>query len=242
MDVHRLTAPRVEGVMTVLGRAHPPDGTEGSAEGTWRAVLSGAELRRADAFSFDTDRREFQYTRWLLRTELSRLAPVAPGEWEFVFSRNGKPAIHPRFASDIEFSLSHSGGLCLIGLAHGRPVGVDVQICDALDNPESVGRLFTKCLSPEERADVEPLAGLERRDAVIQLWALKEAYAKAVGLGVRLPFAQISLRPDGHGRTVLRPTARVPDPGRWDCHAPQAPTGFRIGVCVAAPAAPVRLP
>ncbi|WNF28366.1 4'-phosphopantetheinyl transferase superfamily protein [Streptomyces sp. C11-1] len=237
-DGHRLAAPRVPGVMTVMGRVHPPDGAEAPAEDTWRAVLSHDELRRADAFTLDTDRQAFQYTRWLLRTELSRRAPVAPGEWEFVFSPIGKPAIHPRFASDIEFSLSHSGGVCLIGLTRGRTVGVDVQICDALDDPESIRRLVTKCLSPEERAALEPLAGRKRRDAVVQLWAVKEAYAKAVGLGVRLPFRQIALGPDGRGGLALRPTSHVPDPAHWTCHAPQAPPGFRIGVCVAAPAAP----
>lgn len=228
-DEHRLAAPRVPGLITAMGRAHLPDGT---AEKTWRAVLSPGELRRADAFRFEADRRQFQYARWMLRTELSRLVPVAPRDWEFVLSRYGKPAIHPRFGLDIEFSLSHSGGVCLLGIAHGRTVGVDIQICDALDEAEGAGRLLTRCLSPEERADVERLTGRERRDAVVQLWALKEAHAKAVGLGLRLPFNQISFHRDDHGAITLRRTAHVPDPGRWICHAPQAPTGFRIGVCV----------
>ncbi|MFB6550716.1 4'-phosphopantetheinyl transferase family protein [Streptomyces sp. NPDC056405] len=218
-----------------MGRAHCEDGARGAVpdEDDWRTVLSPAELRRADSFRHAADRREFQYARWLLRTELSRLVPVAARDWEFVLSRHGKPALHPRFGLDLQFSLSHSGGVCLVVLARGRPVGADLQSCAGRDDPARVGRLVAKCLAPEERAEVERLPGRRRRDALIQLWTLKEAYAKAVGLGLRLPFNQIAFHRDDRGRMALRPTAYVPDPGRWSCHAPPAPAGFRIGVCVA---------
>ncbi|MFF5449520.1 4'-phosphopantetheinyl transferase family protein [Streptomyces sp. NPDC012888] len=217
---------------TAMGRL--PDGPDAPAEDTWRAVLSPAELRRAGTYRFDTDRRQFQYTRWMLRTELSRLAPVPPRDWEFVQSHHGKPALHPRFGLDLHFSLSHSGGVCLVGIAHGHPVGVDVQTCATLHEPGHVGRrLVTRSLSPEEQTDLDRVPAHDRRDAFVQLWALKEAYAKAVGLGLRLPFRQIAFRTDGHGTIRLLRTAAVPDPTRWACHAPQAPTGFRIGVCVA---------
>ncbi|QDY75213.1 4'-phosphopantetheinyl transferase family protein [Streptomyces qinzhouensis] len=232
---HRLPAPRIPGLITLMGRAHPADGTGTPAEDTWRTVMSPAEHRRADAFRLDTDRHQFQYTRWLLRTGLSRLAPVAPQDWEFVATPHGKPAIHPRFGSDVQFSLSHSGGLCLIGLAHGRPVGVDIQTCEALSSPQRVARLAGKCLAPAERTRVDTLTGREQRDAVIQLWTLKEAYAKAVGLGLRLPFDQIAFRPDHRRGIVLQPTATVRDPGRWDCWAPPPPPGFRMAVCLARP-------
>ncbi|MEU9235218.1 4'-phosphopantetheinyl transferase family protein [Streptomyces subrutilus] len=232
LDDHRLAAPRIPGLITAMGRADLPDGAA-PAEDTWRAVMSPAELRRADAYRFDADRRQFQYARWLLRTELSRLAPVPPPDWEFVLSEHGKPAIHPRFGLDVGFSLSHSGGVCLIGLAHGGwPVGVDVQTCAALDDPEGVRRLLARCLSPAERAGVERLPAPLLRDAVVQLWTLKEAYAKAVGIGIRLPFGQIAFHPDSRGGVVLQPSPHVPDPAHWTCHAPQAPPGFRIGACV----------
>ncbi|MFE2044228.1 4'-phosphopantetheinyl transferase family protein [Streptomyces sp. NPDC059477] len=235
-DRHRLTAPRIPGLITAMGRTRLPDGTDPpAAEDTWRAVLSQAELRRAGTFRLDADRHQFQYTRWMLRTELSRLAPVAPRDWEFVLSPNGKPALHPRYALDIEFSLSHSAGICLIALTRGRPVGIDIQTCDALAAPDSVRRLVARCLSPEERAAVEHLPHPQRRDAVTQLWTLKEAYAKAVGLGLRLPFARIAFAADGHAGITLRRTTHVPAPDHWHCHAPQAPTGFRIGVCAARP-------
>ncbi|MFE3553377.1 4'-phosphopantetheinyl transferase family protein [Streptomyces sp. NPDC059193] len=231
LPAHRLAAPRIPGLITAMGRADPPDG-----EDTWRSVMSPAELHRADTYRFDADRRQFQYARWLLRTELSRLAPVPPQDWEFDLSRNGKPAIHPRFGLDVEFSLSHSGGLCLLALAPGRrPVGIDIQTCDALTDPESVRRLMARCLSPQERTTVEQLPAPHRRDAVVQLWTLKESYAKAVGIGVRLPFNQITFAPDTNGDPALQPSPHVPHPTHWTTHTPQSPPGFRIGACVARP-------
>ncbi|MFF3554952.1 4'-phosphopantetheinyl transferase family protein [Streptomyces tsukubensis] len=237
-DGHPLTVLHLPGLTALTGRAHRPDGTGGApAEDIWRAVMSPAEMQRAAAYRLAADRRQFQHARWLLRTALSRLAPVAPRDWEFTVSPHGKPAIHPRFGSDIEFSLSHSGGLCLLALTRGRPVGADIQHCAALHGPESVGRLVRNSLSPPERAGVAQLTGRRRRDAVVQLWTLKEAYAKAVGLGLRLPFGQIAFRPGGPTGIALQPTARVPDPGRWDCYAPPAPEGFRMALCAARPAA-----
>jgi len=94
----------------------------------------------------------------------------------------------PAEGSHLHFSLSHTGGLaaCLVTL---HPLaGVDVETAarrphrNARDLSE-VGRMV---LAPQEQAALARCPKQERQALFVRHWTLKEAYAKACGLGLGL--------------------------------------------------------
>ena len=74
------------------------------------------------------DRAHFVITRALVRTQLSRYGPTAPGrlalrhqqhQCPFVDAQAGTPPLH--------FNLSHTDGLVALAVTRGHRVGVDVE-------------------------------------------------------------------------------------------------------------------
>ncbi|MFB2660353.1 4'-phosphopantetheinyl transferase family protein [Shewanella mangrovisoli] len=122
---------------------------------------------------------------------------IAPQDWCFEYGAKGKPSLsHKQFLSTgIEFNLSHSGDWLLIALAQdddtdatantAQPrlgLGVDIERSRASTH---IYPILNHYFSPIE---AEGLLALEGEDAQRQrffdLWALKESYIKATGLGL----------------------------------------------------------
>ncbi|MFJ4830621.1 4'-phosphopantetheinyl transferase family protein [Streptomyces sp. NPDC088747] len=194
-------------------------------------VLSGPELQRAARFLRRADRNEYVLAHWLLRHTLSAGTSVPPRSWDFTEERYGKPRIAQRHCDAREFSLSHSAGTCLVAVSTaGRRVGVDVERHRRADGPRTLPR---NSLSPHEHRRLAALPPERRQAEFIQLWALKEALAKAMGVGLRLPFADVDFS-WRNGRPSLGRSAAVPEPELWTCHRLDAPAGFRAALCVRA--------
>ncbi|QYK07979.1 4'-phosphopantetheinyl transferase family protein [Shewanella mangrovisoli] len=122
---------------------------------------------------------------------------IAPQDWCFEYGAKGKPSLnHEQFLSTgIEFNLSHSGDWLLIALAQDDDtdatantalprlgLGVDIERSRASTH---IYPILNHYFSPIE---AESLLALEGEDAQRQrffdLWALKESYIKATGLGL----------------------------------------------------------
>lgn len=67
-----------------------------------------------------------------------------------------------------------------------------------------VAELAPLALSPEERAAFDALPPDKSTERFYELWTLKEAYAKARGFGLSLPFPEIVLEADCHGWRLVR--------------------------------------
>ncbi|WP_190128082.1 4'-phosphopantetheinyl transferase family protein [Streptomyces mashuensis] len=148
------------------------------------APLDAGERARAAAFVRDTDRVRYVAAHLMLRRVLGAYLHLPPGDVEFTREPcpccgedHGRPAVAAPGAP--HFSLSHGGGLVLLGVAAGA-VGVDVEEPPA----ESTVRDVSAALHPAEREEVAA-APPERRAAVFaRLWVRKEAYLKGLGTGL----------------------------------------------------------
>ena len=167
------------------------------------AVLDAEERRRAERFYFDRDRRIFVAAHALLRRLISSLLPAAPESWSFTVGSHGKPSIAGPIASaGLEVNLSHTEGLVAAVAARGTVLGVDVERHTRRVDLGLAGRYF----APSEVEAFEALPEEARRERFFRLWTLKEAYIKAVGLGLALPLDSfaftldpIRITIDGHG-------------------------------------------
>jgi 4'-phosphopantetheinyl transferase len=122
-----------------------------------------------------------------LRLVLGELTGTAPGSLQFERrcghcgrDGHGKPRLAGR--SELDFSLSHSGGLVLIAVARGRRVGADVERVRARTDVLAIAR---GSLSARERRTIEAAETAEaRRAAFFRCWTRKEAHLKGLGTGL----------------------------------------------------------
>jgi len=95
---------------------------------------------------------------------------------------HGKPTVAG--APGFSFSVSHSGALLAVAVVHGAQVGVDVE---EVRPRRHLDRLAARVLTPAEHARWEALPAEARLDAFLRHWTEREAYLKAIGLGLRGP-------------------------------------------------------
>jgi len=180
----------------------------------YERVLAPEEAERRARFSRERDRRLFLLSRALVRTTLSRYAPVDPAVWRFESGLLGKPEIAaPHDRPPLRFNLTHTPGLVACVVALGHEVGVDVERSDRRVSLAVARRAF----SGEEAASLERLGDDERREAFFDLWTLREAYVKARGAGMlRVLGDALTFRLEPGGEPSVTFGAGWPDdPARW---------------------------
>jgi 4'-phosphopantetheinyl transferase len=153
-----------------------------------RQVLSASERERAERFNFDRDRKRFIARRAILRGILASYLNRTPSSVEFDEGSYGKP--EARASDGLRFSVSDSEQVGLFAVSRGRKVGVDVERLRVVDDADGiVRRLFT----PREAASYLSLPAHSRRDAFFAAWTRKEAYLKAIGVGLHQSVGSIEV-------------------------------------------------
>lgn len=148
-------------------------------------TLSSDEWERARRFRFDIHRNRYIAGRGTLRTLLGAYLDRDPAALRFTYGPRGKPELveAPR-ESWLEFNLSHSEDLGLLGVVRGRPIGVDVELQKEMSDLEQIASRF---FSAEENAALAGVPGPLKKEAFFNCWTRKEAYLKAVGEGLAAP-------------------------------------------------------
>jgi 4'-phosphopantetheinyl transferase len=159
-------------------------------------TLSVDERERYHSYRFAHDRRDFAAAHALLRRVLSGYGGLAPAEWQFEANVQGKPALATEHATDLTFNLSHTRGLVACAVARHAAVGIDVEWVDRI----ATGRdIATHYFSPAEIRALDRAPSNDYRRWFIEVWTLKEAYIKGVGLGLAHPLDTFSFIVGGDG-------------------------------------------
>jgi 4'-phosphopantetheinyl transferase len=91
--------------------------------------------------------------------------------------------------------------------------------------------LSRRILAPSERAHIAALPDRERHCGFFRLWTLKEAYAKARGLGVSLRFNQLPFEYHEDG-IRLEIDSTLDDGGQWYFEQWQPRSGYILSLAV----------
>ncbi|MEP7126996.1 MAG: 4'-phosphopantetheinyl transferase superfamily protein [Byssovorax sp.] len=179
----------------------------------YEALLTPAERARKQRYYFEKNRHEFLLTRALVRTVLSRYAPLGPAAWAFSANEWGCPAIASPEGAGLRFNLSNTKGLVCCLVAHDRDVGVDVEDVEREGQTVDIADRF---FSPSEVAELHALPEERRRARFFDYWTLKEAYIKARGMGLAIPLDQFSfLLQGGHPIGIAFDPRLADDPASW---------------------------
>lgn len=126
------------------------------------------------------------------REILAGYAGLSPRDLEFTFGSHGKSVLANENvkARGLDFSVSHSGDVAVVAVSVGGPLGIDVE---RVARPLLTQGVIERCFTAMEIAALCGLPARERHVATLRLWTAKEAYLKALGVGISVPLAGIDV-------------------------------------------------
>jgi 4'-phosphopantetheinyl transferase len=154
-------------------------------------LLSVDERERAGRFHFRRDAMRWIAARAALREILGGCLDADPRAVAFTYGDKGKPALAaPASGLDLQFSLAHSAHLAAYAVTVGCPVGVDVERLRPLPDMDQIAE---RTFSRRECTALRGLPVALRPAGFFNCWTRKEAYIKAVGLGLSYPLERFSV-------------------------------------------------
>jgi 4'-phosphopantetheinyl transferase len=148
-------------------------------------LLGMDERRRAARLRNPDDRERYIVAHVFLRRLLAERLGSAPQDVSFVQEAcpscgapRGRPAVSGS-PMPLHFSLSRSRGWAVVAIA-SQPVGVDIEAVPDRETATEVSTL----LHADERVAIASAPVELEADLVARIWTRKEAYLKAIGVGL----------------------------------------------------------
>ena len=160
---------------------------------SFKSILTGDEIGRANRFYLQKDRNRFITSRAALRTILGKYLNLAPEAVEFESGLNKKPFIKNGNQNNLQYNLSHSGDAILLAVADS-PIGADVEF---INNDFGYSEVLTDNFSS---AEVNYITETDSIHRFFKLWTRKEAVTKATAQGLD---CDLRLLPGLEGTTVV---------------------------------------
>jgi 4'-phosphopantetheinyl transferase len=168
-----------------------------------RRYLSSEERQRADRFVFPRDRGHHTVAHAVVRHLLGLYCDVAPESLQFSVTAAGKPSLQSPAgsAAGIHFNLTHSGGRALLGVSHGRELGIDLEQVRSNIEALSISRNY---FFGSERDAIEQALSGTSDNTFFRYWVAKEAVLKAQGIGLGFPLDQfrVDFLPGGEAARI----------------------------------------
>lgn len=214
-----------------LWLAHLGDTADRRLLAQYRELLSEEELQKQARFHFERDRHRYLVTRAMVRTVLSKYAEVAPREWTFQVNEYGKPSAASQLtgAGGIDFNVSHTDGLVVLGVTRQRAIGVDVENVRAR---EAAIEIADRYFAPAEVTALRALPSDRQHLGFFKYWTLKESYIKARGMGLAIALDQFAFEFEDEARIRLAVHPRLGDqPQRWTFWQLQPTQNHLVAIC-----------
>jgi 4'-phosphopantetheinyl transferase len=195
------------------------------------SLLNDAEREQQKRFYFERDRLRYLVTRALVRTVLSRYAPIDPRRWLFSTNAYGRPQIANREASALQlsFNISHTQDLIVLGVTKRRALGVDVENVRARAISIDIADRF---FAPAETAELAAVPAHRQQDRFFEYWTFKESYIKARGMGLSLPLDKFSFHYPSDRSVCLSIDSELADvPARWRFWQLRPAEEYLVAVC-----------
>ncbi len=198
--------------------------------------LSIEERAHGDRLRFGADRRDFTIAHDLLRRALSRYVDMPPTDWRFSTNDYGKPSIEsidPQVRA-LSFSLSHTRGCVACAITSKAPLGVDVE---RIDQSQCVQEIADRYFSKKEVGWLRQCSDELRNIRFAELWTLKEAFLKAVGVGLSGSLTNVLFRFYEPARIEFSGPSTI-DPHEWHFALFEPVYNVQLGIAIRSVARP----
>ncbi len=153
--------------------------------------LAQAEVSRAQRILDREKRRLYLGGRIGLRILLSQYTGLDPLELGFGYGSRGKPVLANHLpGGEITFNYTLSKDKVLYAIARDRQIGVDMETLPRVINTKAMAE---RKLTDRERRAWEALPTVFGNDGMLCCWTRKEAYGKAIGVGIRYQLNAVNL-------------------------------------------------
>lgn len=173
-------------------------------------ILSEDEKLRANRFVKPSDRQKFIAARATLRKLLGEFLGIEAKE--IVFSESAYKKLELQASQQknhkLEFNLSHSHDLALFAFAYQNPVGIDLEYIHPTKNfLEIAQKFFTK----NEFKSICNLPKELQLQAFFNCWSRKEAFTKALGLGLNYDLAKFEIASENYKSKISKINLKIFD-------------------------------
>jgi len=143
-------------------------------------ALTAKELERVSFFKFKKVQDNYVFSQGTLRLLLSQYLNIPPREVQIGRLKKGKP--YSIDNPNLRFNISNSGSKIIYGFSFDEELGIDLERIRPLSDLDN---LINRNFNSYERAYI---AGLKdkKENRFFKFWTIKEAYLKAIGVGMRL--------------------------------------------------------
>ena len=188
-------------------------------------ALSTAERARAARFGTPQLRDRYVMGRGSLRSILAGELGTDPAAVDIVRGIRGRPQLAGIPALD--FNVSHTDGIAIVGIVRRGRIGVDVERLDRTINVEGIARKF---MTTNERAAIAVQDADAGRRHLLTLWTCKEAMSKATGDALAAPFGSIDVALGAWRALRSGPSPYHPD--HWSLHAAAVPPDYVATIAI----------
>jgi 4'-phosphopantetheinyl transferase len=110
------------------------------------------------------------------------------------YAEHGKPGLADIPSTvDLQFNVSHTEGMAIIGFCRGHRIGVDIE---RLRTDFRTAEIAERFFSLSERAALREVPATQSHECFFRVWTRKEAYIKALGEGLSHPLSQFDVSLD----------------------------------------------
>lgn len=152
-------------------------------------TLNAIEVKKAESFHFEDDKRRSLLGRYFLRKLLSQYLNVSASEIVIRNGKYGKPEYFTIGNKPVYFNISYADNWIAAAISTEGFVGLDIEKKQKLEK-----HLIQYCLTKTEQSLLEKLTRNDQKDFFYKAWTAKEAFAKALGFGLNINFSDIEVR------------------------------------------------
>jgi len=189
-------------------------------------LITNDELAMASRYVNVRAEMHYLAGRALVRYALTQSAHCNPRHIHIVLGENKKPELAQK-SNEMpwHFNISHSGDFVVCALANAQ-IGIDIEMISPTVDYLSIAHAH---FSENEASWVasKPVGINER---FIALWTIKEAYLKALGIGLAIPISRV-ITTGVKLRSCQVYSEDVSDRNKWHCHFMKLESGYWLAIC-----------
>jgi 4'-phosphopantetheinyl transferase len=189
-------------------------------------LVSCGELEIAARYANAKSQMQYLTGRALVRHALASVTPRGAEPVRIVVDEQGKPVLASALGeAPWHFNISHSGDLVACALASAN-VGIDIESISRATDHLAIAHAY---FSSDEAIWIGARQGSVNR-RFVALWTVKEAYLKAIGIGLAVPVAGVVISAVRQ-RCCTVVSNDLPGAHPWHCRLMKPTPDFWLALC-----------
>ncbi len=193
--------------------------------GKYTYLLNQDEIERANKFRIKNKYKSYITTRIILKLLLQYYTNKKQHTIHLYKNSYGKPYVKD---SNLYFNISHTVDMSLIAFSKTNEIGIDLESTQC---NSTIIDISTKYFTKREKLWIKNLPKNKKTEGFLYCWVRKEAYIKALGLGLSFPIDSFNVIPEKK-EEITKDRFQIK---KWFLHPLDISTQHLGAICIQAP-------